>query len=386
MEVIISSAANSVPPDEDDGPIYNKAEQVKAFDETKAGVKGLVDSGVTKIPTFFVHPPENMQRSSSSNTSYSSSSSGGSSLLQVPVIDLEGIESYGKRVKVINEIRRASETWGFFQMINHGVAVNVMDEMLGGVKRFHEQPHEMKMEWYSRDSKRRVRYFCNGDLLVNKSPANWRDTLAFDFQDGQLDPSFYPHTCREAVREYMKNMIKMSKTISELLSEALGLQRDYLSGLECMETESLVCHYYPICPQPHLTLGTTNHTDPSFLTILLQDNVGGLQVLHQNQWLDVPPLEGALVVNIGDFMQLITNDKFRSVEHRVLVGGRRPRASVACFFYPSTANNFKPYGAVKELLSGNPPLYRETHFSEYIAFFRSKGLDGNSNLSHFKLP
>ncbi|KAJ9169594.1 hypothetical protein P3X46_017763 [Hevea brasiliensis] len=379
MEVIISTAANSVPRDQDDESIYNKAEQVKAFDDTRAGVKGLVDSGVTKIPTFFVHPPENVQRSSSSNTSYSSSN-----LQQVPVIDLEGIETCGRRLKVINEIRNASETWGFFQMINHGIPVNVLDEMLASVKRFHEQPQEVKMEWYSRDSKRPVRFFCNGDLLVNKSPANWRDTIAFDFQDGELDPCLYPQICREAVSEYIKHVIKMSKTISELLSEALGLRRDYLSELECMETESLVCHYYPICPEPDLTLGTTKHTDPSFLTILLQDNTGGLQVLHQNQWVDVPPEEGALVVNIGDFMQLISNDKFRSVEHRVLAGGIRPRTSIACFFYPSTANKFKPYGAVQELLSGNPPIYRETHIAEYLAFFRSKGLDGIPNLPHFK--
>ncbi|EEF30019.1 Desacetoxyvindoline 4-hydroxylase, putative [Ricinus communis] len=367
MDVIISSAADFSAVDED-GSIYDKAEEVKAFDETKAGVKGLVDSDVTKIPRFFVHPPQNVKNPSSKITDVS--------LLQVPVIDLGGIGSHRRRLQVVNEIRNASETWGFFQMVNHGVPVSVLDEMLAGVKRFHEQPQEVKMEWYSRDSKRRVKYFCNGDLLVNRAPANWRDTIAFDFQDGKLDPELYPQVCREAVSEYMRNMIKTSKILSELISEALGLPSEYLSGLECMETESLVCHYYPICPEPDSTLGTTKHTDPSFLTILLQDNVGGLQVLNQNQWIDVPPRHGALVVNIGDFMQLITNDKFRSVEHRVLVGRVGARASVACFFYPSTANKFKPYGAVKELLSGNPPIYRETHISEYMAHFRSKGLDG----------
>ncbi|KDP26555.1 hypothetical protein JCGZ_17713 [Jatropha curcas] len=373
MEVINSTATDSHVEDDNSSIIYNKAEEVKVFDETKAGVKGLVDSGISKIPRFFIHPPENLQKSCSS------------SLLKVPVIDFEGFDSCWRRREVVNEILNAAETWGFFQMVNHVIPVSVLDEMLVSVKRFHQQPQELKMEWYSRDSKRKVRYFCNGDLLVNKAPANWRDTIAFDFQDGKLDPNFYPQICREAISKYMKHVVTMSKILSELLSEALGLPSDYLSGMECMETESLVCHYYPVCPEPELTIGATKHTDPSFLTILLQDNVGGLQVLNQNLWIDVPPQPGALVVNIGDFLQLITNDKLRSVEHRVVVGGIEPRASVACFFYPSTANKFKPYGAVKELLSGNPPIYRETHISEYMAYFRSKGLDGSSNLPHFKL-
>lgn len=62
-------------------------------------------------------------------------------------------------------------------------------------------------------------------------------------------------------------------------------------------------HYYPRCPQPELTFGTTPHADNDFFTVLLQDHVGGLQVLHRDQWIDVPPTPGALVVNIGDLLQ-----------------------------------------------------------------------------------
>ncbi|CAN0907243.1 1-aminocyclopropane-1-carboxylate oxidase homolog 12 [Linum grandiflorum] len=360
MELSLTTTTNN-------NVVYDKMQDVKAFDETKAGVKGLVDSGITIIPRFFIHP------------SLSRPTSPDRLDLQPPVIDM----SRGREA-VVRDIRVAAETWGLFQLVNHDIPISVMEEMLAAVSRFHEQPAAAKAEMYSRDGGRKVRYISNGDLLVNKSAANWRDTLAFDFQDGYLDPQLFPQVCREAVEAYVENVIKLKKLLSELVSEAAGLHKEYLSSIECMEALSFACHYYPRCPQPHLTLGATNHTDPFVLTIVLQDQKGGLQVLHHDQWVNVTPLSGALVVNIGDFMQLITNDKFKSAEHRVVVGNN-DRASVASLFYPSSSNNLKLYRPPNELLfQGRPPVYMDTSYTEFMAHFRSKGLDGKPVLSHFK--
>ncbi|XP_062102523.1 1-aminocyclopropane-1-carboxylate oxidase homolog 1-like [Humulus lupulus] len=383
MEVVDDKSSRTCCVDYD-----GRAKEVEEFSKTKAGVKGLVDSGVEKIPRFFIVPPEILNNAPTKSSDDHTS-------LQVPVIDLGGVvgilddDGGRRRAEIVNQIRVAAETWGFFQMVNHGVPKKVMEDLMTSTRKFHEQDREEKMKWYSQDVSKPIRFYSYG-FLHTSAPANWRDSLACNFQDSDLQLQLLPQVCKEEMIEYIKCVERVKEKLSELVSEALGLRSEYLRELECMKSRYLLSHYYPVCPEPELTLGVTNHSDPYFLTILLQDNVGGLQVLHHNRWVDVPYLDGALVANIGDLTQIITNGRFKSVEHRVLAargggrGGAGPRISAACFFYPSSA--MKPYGPIKELLSEtNPPLYREVHYKEYTTLYVSKGLDGSSAIPYFHL-
>lgn len=98
--------------------------------------------------------------------------------------------------------------------------------------------------------------------------------------------------------------MKLGELIFGLLSEALGLKSTHLVDLDCNEGLSILGHYYPPCPQPELSIGTTEHSDNTFITVLLQDGMGGLQVRQHNKWVDVPPVPGAFVINVGSLLQV----------------------------------------------------------------------------------
>jgi isopenicillin N synthase-like dioxygenase len=94
--------------------------------------------------------------------------------------------------------------------------------------------------------------------------------------------------------------------ILELLCEGLGLDPKYCSS-GFNENPLLLCHHYPPCPEPHLTLGSPKHRDPSFVTILYQENhINALQVLKDGKWIVVEPIPYAFVVNIGLLLQVIS--------------------------------------------------------------------------------
>lgn len=152
-------------------PEYDRVSELKAFDETKAGVKGLVDAGIKEVPRIFHQPRDHFEKGSvSGGTDHQVST--------IPVIDLEGVKQNPTttRKEIVEKVRNASKTWGFFQVVNHGIPMNVMEEMKNGVISFFEQDVEAKKQLFSRDYTKRVVYNSNFDLY-SAPAAKWRDTV-----------------------------------------------------------------------------------------------------------------------------------------------------------------------------------------------------------------
>ncbi|KAJ0244920.1 1-aminocyclopropane-1-carboxylate oxidase 2 [Hirschfeldia incana] len=276
---------------------FDRVSELKAFDETKTGVKGLVDAGITQLPRIFHDSPSNLANPKPLSSDLLH-------LTTIPTIDLGGrvSEDETKRKNTIVEIREAAEKWGFFQVVNHGVSLDLLERMKDGVRRFNEQSSEVKKQYYSRDFRKEFVYTSNFDLYTS-SAASWRDTFSCYMAPNPPKPQDLPAICRDVMLEYSKEATSLGEFLFELISEALGLNPNHLKEIDCSKGLRMLCHYYPPCPEPDLTLGASKHSDSSFLTVLLPDQIEGLQVLREGYWFGVPPVPDALIINVGDLLQ-----------------------------------------------------------------------------------
>ncbi|GAA0140729.1 oxygenase [Lithospermum erythrorhizon] len=211
----------------------------------------------------------------------------------------------------MKSISKACRDWGFFQVVNHGVRPELMDQHREIWREFFHQPMEVKQS-YANSPKTYEGY---GSRLGIEEGAilDWSDYYYLHY----LPPSLKDHkkwpalptSLRDVIEEYSAQVVKLGGVIIKILSKTLGLEEDYLLDAFGGENNIGVCmrvNFYSKCPQPNLTLGLSSHSDPGGLTMLLPDaDVAGLQVRKDNAWITVKPAPHAFIVNIGDQIQVL---------------------------------------------------------------------------------
>nr|QCP71064.1 leucoanthocyanidin dioxygenase [Pohlia nutans] len=305
----------------------------------------------------------------------------------LPVIDMKGVEGE-RRGFIVEQIREACAQWGFFQVTNHGVPLPLIARMQQVSREFFELPLEDKMKYRSPNEEQMLVSEGYGTKVAAKKGAfaNWGDQLRHkslpasqrNYDRWPTNPSSF----REIEEGYIEEQDKLVKRILELISESLGLESSYLNDhLVGKLTQTLLMNYYPHCPQPELVLGVQRHSDFGLLTLLVQDvdDAPGLQVTKDGDWITVMPMDGAVIVNLGDQMEMLSNGKYKSIEHRAFVTGSKPRMSIVAFTYPTDET---VVGPISDLLSAEElPKYGRCSFGEYrSSFIASSGAHGKSHI------
>ncbi|KDP38250.1 hypothetical protein JCGZ_04893 [Jatropha curcas] len=154
----------------------------------------------------------------------------------------------------------------------------------------------------------------------------------------------YPPELREACEEYAKEMEKLAFKLMELIALSLGMKPDRFRDFFKEQTSTVRLNHCPPCPAPLLALGVGRHKDPGGLTILAQDDVGGLEVKRKSdeEWSWVKPIPNTYIVDIGDIIQVWTNDAYESLEHRVKLNPDKERFSIPYFLNPAHSTMVQP--------------------------------------------
>ncbi|KAI5668738.1 hypothetical protein M9H77_18591 [Catharanthus roseus] len=291
-------------------------------------------------------------------------------VLEVPVIDLMNVSSDDEENHLVGLISEASREWGIFQIVNHGIPMEVINKLQQVGKEFFELPEEEKEKIAKIPGSKSIEGYGTSLQKEVEGKRGWVDHLfhviwppsAINYQFWPKNPPSY----REANEEYAKRLREVSERMFKCLSLGLGLEANEFKEAAGGDdlTYMLKINYYPPCPRPDLVLGVVPHTDASSFTILVPNEVQGLQVFKDEHWYDVKYIPNALIVHIGDQIEIISNGKYKSVLHRTTVNKEKTRMSWPVFLEPPPEKEVGPHPKLVD--DKNPAKYKTKKFKDYL--------------------
>ncbi|KAH9293298.1 hypothetical protein KI387_041497 [Taxus chinensis] len=341
--------------------------------------------------------------------------------LDIPIIDLGMFlgDSDLCRKKEMKKLEIASQQWGFFQdvaghfsvlhvvficyipptvlyyhcrqflcdvlwAVNHGIPGSLMERMKETAREFFELPLEEKLKYEAQEHEG----YGKASVFLDNQKLDWSDimhltTLPPESRKMNFWPT-WPVDFRATVDEYVSETQKLSNTVLCLLSEIAGLKPDSFLHMYGKISQLMTWHYYPPCPRPDLVLGLSPHSDGSGLSVLLQDDeTVGLQICKEGAWIPIQPIPGALVINIGDMLEVMSNGRYKSVEHRAVTNIDRDRISIAMFYDPGGETEVGPAPELIDEL--NPCQYRRFNRAEYMRHYFGYRHNGKKAIEFAKI-
>ncbi|CAL1400743.1 unnamed protein product [Linum trigynum] len=308
------------------------------------------------------------------------------SAAEIPTVDYTLLASPGSGETELQKLHSACKDWGIFQVVNHGMNPEVTEKLRGEIEEFYELPLEWKMKYGVRAGDGEG--YGGGKARAN-GIRDWGDRLymttnPIHLRRPHLLPEL-PPSLRDNLETYIQTLKTLASGLLGSMEEALEMEANEMAAKMDDGLQSVAIIYYPPCPQPELVLGFTPHSDATCITILSQVNgVGGLQVkTRAGSWVPVNILPNALVVLVGDILEVFSNGVYESAEHRVSVNPDKERISMAFFVNPKLEADIGPAAS---LVTKNPPCRFKTISTEqYFNNFFGRVLDRKTNLEALKI-
>ncbi|XVF65589.1 hypothetical protein PTKIN_Ptkin09bG0260700 [Pterospermum kingtungense] len=292
----------------------------------------------------------------------------------VPLIDISKLLNNDD--SELQKLHSACKDWGAFQLINHGVPIESVKKMRKRTQEFFELPLQEKKRLAQQPGSQEG--YGQVFVISEDQKLDWNDMLIFRILPTQrrhatLWPQIFP-SFRETLVDCSENMKKLAVQLMKFMAKALEVDDEELSQNYEDGNYDIRLTCYPPCPEPERVLGILPHEDASAITLLLEGgDTPGLQVLKDGQWVVVEPIDGAIIVNLGQIMEVITNGIYKAVLHRVVVNRLKERLSIGVFCYPRPSAMIGPS---KQLIKpGSSPLYKTMTNAEFFHLFFTRNLE-----------
>ncbi|CAM8993211.1 unnamed protein product [Rhodiola kirilowii] len=308
---------------------------------------------------------------------------------EIPVIDLSKLLKLNSKEfrNEISKLGNSCRDWGFFQVINHGIDLELLEQIEKVGMEFFMLPLEEKLKYQM--SAGTVQGYGQAFVFSEDQKLDWCNMFALGVHPNYIrNPKLWPSKpsdFSDAVGRYSSGVQKLCGKLLKYIALSLGLKMEVFEDMFGEAVQAIRMNYYPPCPRPDLVLGLSPHSDGSALTVLQQGKGSsvGLQILKDNNWVPVHPIPNSLVINIGDTIEVLTNGKYKSVEHRAVTHKERERLSIVTFYAPSYEVEIGP---LQELVNENNPCkYRTFNHGDYSKHYVSSKLQGKKTLEFAKV-